>query len=165
MQISTSYISHVLVWQLLKRAPNVGCLCSGFAGTKTLDRSLTLVPDSFRLDNYRAVAYTPAYKIVLPCWQQLDLNTTRQEPPMVKQAGAPKKGRRRKKRIPGIGEYASSSKYNTATRTPATSSAAGAPSGASNSAAAPSASGQVTAGSGEAQPTPSQGSTVDLSQA
>ncbi|CAM9453380.1 unnamed protein product, partial [Sphacelaria rigidula] len=108
---------YVLRWGLPCR--HVLAVCES---TNTLDRSLTLTPESFRLENYRSTAYTPALKIVLPTWGQLTRDKTRCDPPRVKQAGAPTKGRPRKKRIPGVGDYASSSKYNTAIAAPAPSS-------------------------------------------
>ena len=88
------------------------CVLS-ISATKKLHEARTLIGNDFKLVNYRAIAFTPSLAIEKPVWSQLTRDTTRKEPLQVKQAGRPKKGRKKMKRVASVGEFATSSKYNT----------------------------------------------------
>ena len=80
------------------------------AVTGTLDRAQTPIGSGYKLDGYREAAFTPELAVRTPVYSDLVADMTRKPPNEVKQAGRPRKGR--KKRIPSVNEHATSSRYN-----------------------------------------------------
>lgn len=75
-------------WCILLLLP----LCVDSNRPSTLNASLTLFADGFKLNAYQAVASLEDWVIILPTWGQLEADSTRVESRLVKGSGAPKKG-------------------------------------------------------------------------
>lgn len=96
-------------------------LCVLLSASNTAYRALQLVDKGYRLDTYRAAADDPSRRIVPPIWADLTADPAHLPPQWVEgQSGRPKKGPRKKTRIPSLGQHHTSSRtfaiYNAGVR-------------------------------------------------
>ena len=83
------------------------------AGEKKESTIYDFLDQGYELAEYRRVHANPMFKVNTPVWSQLGTDDLLPPLPVEGQAGPPKMGPRKKKRIPSRGEFNSSSKFST----------------------------------------------------